>query len=153
MTAETMKAVREALKAIVDAFEPEMDDRLCGDEKRAIQHARSLLDAEGEKGCDAEAVEARFQEARSREHAKWVDGDDEPQPRPSVDAGWRPIETAPKDGTDILLFYREGIQVGGWDALWHWMADVGDGCTTISGQPTHWLPLPPPPSGDGRGMI
>lgn len=59
---------------------------------------------------------------------------------------WQPIETAPRDGTRILLF-REGwhvnCAVGYWRIDWHEFAPVGGECFP---QPTHWMPLPPPPS-------
>ena len=55
---------------------------------------------------------------------------------------WRPIETAPKDGTHIQL-YRPEIQfVGYWsDAGW-----CMQGCKMIDPAPTHWMPLPQPVS-------
>jgi hypothetical protein len=61
--------------------------------------------------------------------------------------GWQPIETAPKD-REILLYgkrrFTDGIAQGAWNSggamhLPHWMGDVT--------QPTHWMPLPSPPSG------
>ncbi len=81
---------------------------------------------------------------------------------------WQPIETAPKDGTKVLLYLDEGdIADGYWepkeedglesmgcDAGWH-----NDVATMFPGRsfgnpkyysdainpPTHWQPLGPPP--------
>lgn len=63
---------------------------------------------------------------------------------------WQPISTAPKDGTDILLgMYRpEFVDPIVMNSCWldreerggHWMD--WDGCPT----PTHWMPLPEPPT-------
>ena len=58
---------------------------------------------------------------------------------------WQPIETAPKDGTEIIV-YRPDAGVFG--------AFYSDECwfCTYSGEdfslepPTHWMHLPPPPA-------
>jgi Protein of unknown function (DUF551) len=76
---------------------------------------------------------------------------------PAEEDGWRPIETAPKDGTWILGWSKCGavedcIQVWrcyyefheGW--FWQNAADTSD----LDHQPTHWRPLPPAPEGGER---
>jgi uncharacterized protein DUF551 len=70
--------------------------------------------------------------------------------------GWQPIETAPKDGSNIMLYYPlEGLDKS-WERIvfcywserennWVWS---GRACRTFSRgfQPTHWMPLPEPPN-------
>lgn len=99
--------------------------------------------------------------------------------RVRADSAWQPIETAPKDGTPIVL-YRAGWDTlplahwGAQDAVdedhldvyfygWHlkdefenfggeqdgflgWNEDIADGA-----MPTHWMPLPQPPTVAQRG--
>lgn len=58
---------------------------------------------------------------------------------------WRPIETAPKDGTAVLLNLPEmGDVVSGafCDGRWE---DNGMAQCRFMGDPTHWMPLPEPP--------
>jgi hypothetical protein len=76
---------------------------------------------------------------------------------PSTGAGgWRPIETAPRDGTPILAFcVHPNARYAGEDfAEWteivvtRWIDHNGGGWTWhgICGQHTHWMPLPAPPA-------
>ncbi|WP_176928754.1 DUF551 domain-containing protein [Variovorax sp. YR634] len=64
---------------------------------------------------------------------------------------WQPIETAPKDGTSILLYTSEGIIEGYWSHN-DWEQSpchaTYDGCggVAINCRPTHWMPLPAPPT-------
>lgn len=67
---------------------------------------------------------------------------------------WQPIETAPKDGTYVLLWLSGdgyhgprncNITVGvHTDSGWYYIADGAGGKT--SDEPSHWMPLPDPPS-------
>ena len=84
---------------------------------------------------------------------------------------WQPIETAPKDGTWVML-YRPHADFGAWDTIvfarwyedeWAWPQEVFDPyeppdlderddrgffaheCFTDASNFTHWMPLPAPP--------
>lgn len=68
-------------------------------------------------------------------------------------AGWRPIETAPRDGTRVLVWRpRESDDHVAHAGVDHWRDDNaggGSGSWYRSRryqQPTHWMPLPAPPS-------
>lgn len=75
---------------------------------------------------------------------------------------WKPIETAPKDGTDILIAQAgcERVYKGGWAT----QAETGHGAWRVSDNfwseaegaflsikltddfATHWMPIPAPPA-------
>ena len=57
--------------------------------------------------------------------------------------GWRPIETAPKDGTNILVYSKGRIISACWSIAMEDWAEVLHGYTMFP--PTHWQPLPKPP--------
>ena len=72
--------------------------------------------------------------------------------------GWQPIETAPKDGTEIFLHCPGSTRpkIGSWrvDGLMSergemWLDDSYDDFSTSFEScpldPTHWMPLPTPP--------
>lgn len=80
------------------------------------------------------------------------------QPRPSredVADGWRPIESAPTDGTPVWAYQPNGTPQGAQFIAW--MDDHIDcGLCWFDEQdsepePTHWRPLPPPPEGELSG--
>lgn len=61
---------------------------------------------------------------------------------------WQPIETAPKDGTDIVLYHRlwEGYVRHGCCRDGVWIAECGKtGWYAVGIPPSHWMPLPEPP--------
>lgn len=61
---------------------------------------------------------------------------------------WRPIDTAPKDGTYIILahFGEDGVEVVGGD--WNLYPKEGQeglhGFRAWIDDPTHWMPIVPP---------
>jgi len=79
--------------------------------------------------------------------------------------GWQPIETAPRDGTAIILAASHGVSVGWWEDSeptfkWRFVDDFDltpTGCCDDESDdrvpcngmhadtPTHWQPLPTPP--------
>ena len=73
---------------------------------------------------------------------------------PLPGGGWQDISTAPKDGTLVDLFYPERGRLT--DAAWGptgWGRHEWRGSHTVrmvpSEKPTHWMPLPAAPTGDG----
>lgn len=65
---------------------------------------------------------------------------------------WQSIETAPKDGSKILLADYSGFAARGTDGVWicsgRWLSPEGywwDGIERLY-TPTHWQPLPTPPT-------
>jgi hypothetical protein len=74
--------------------------------------------------------------------------------------GWQPIDSAPRDGTEILTISKSGIRVTRYDPMaypsknnpiWKWFigmedkSPIGGGAGTYC-HPTHWRPLPDPPA-------
>lgn len=59
---------------------------------------------------------------------------------------WQPIETAPKGGTEILVWNNGTILHVRWGGDFHnaWMLVHG---IDFADHATHWMPLPEPPKG------
>lgn len=66
-------------------------------------------------------------------------------------AGWQPIETAPRDGTQVLATWgytwevnRPHVEVceTGEEGIWFYSYDGH----SPQVPPTHWMPLPEPPT-------
>ena len=71
------------------------------------------------------------------------------------DMKWQPIETAPEDGTEVLVYVwvsldqKHDMAVAAWrKGMWDMFpADVkGKKRWREFGCPTHWMPLPEPPN-------
>lgn len=66
--------------------------------------------------------------------------------------GWQPIETAPKDGTNILAWWANPhaepiiISWDGHNGEWSLWCFCVDGSTAATEEFSHWMPLPEPPS-------
>lgn len=71
-----------------------------------------------------------------------------------MDSNWRPIDSAPRDATDVLVTDGHRVYVAGWwqepdepdeDGEWTcYMDAIEDPRCPI--EPTHWMPLPAPPA-------
>jgi hypothetical protein len=63
---------------------------------------------------------------------------------------WKPIASAPKDGTEIWAYNGEQARMrwteGECYALWIWADDLVSDADPCPDQPTHWMPLPPAPT-------
>jgi hypothetical protein len=77
--------------------------------------------------------------------------------------GWRDIASAPKDGTAVLIAQIVPADARRWSVLeghyvsrrdgpdtWYGANDYGDEEFSQPYEPTHWQPLPPPPTRSGR---
>lgn len=72
--------------------------------------------------------------------------------------GWRPIETAPKDGTSILVcdVKSDSVDQVEWstefddDGMWHATGGKRKTGNSLGYQAKLWMPLPRPPKGCGH---
>lgn len=60
-------------------------------------------------------------------------------------SGWQPIETAPKDTTEVIVMIRPKVIRLGWYFAPSSMTFGWRDENNRSIKPTHWMPLPPPP--------
>jgi hypothetical protein len=60
----------------------------------------------------------------------------------AMSSTWQPIESAPTNGTVLLVFGSRGVERG-WCVAGRWYWDGGSSLVDV---PTHWMPLPPAPS-------
>lgn len=109
-------------------------------------------------GVDAQGLREGFTAADMATAAAQGFMDGVAAPRPAVAAGWKSIETAPKDGSYLLLWeqYSDAPFVGYWsDGSWsvsheHVDAEGGwDGANVVDALSmpiTHWMKLPEAPN-------
>ncbi len=66
---------------------------------------------------------------------------------------WRPLDTAPKDGTRVLLYLpkplgKTHIVIGHWqtrnDEAPRWSLELDSAHQEMPPEPSHWMPLPSP---------
>lgn len=82
-------------------------------------------------------------------------------PKQAIQEGWKPIETVPKDGTQVIIkcsggrvataFYDDKPFVGeGWHVVVPFLGGFGSGTDTFiffpEDMPTHWMPIPTAPT-------
>lgn len=72
-------------------------------------------------------------------------------PQPPAVPEWQPIETAPKNGSDVLLCWWSTFYADQGEWVFE-CAPAGNidvarqGCGYLHGHATHWMPLPEPPT-------
>lgn len=78
------------------------------------------------------------------------DTDSPPLDIRSAMSEWQSIETAPRDGTRVLIADQNTWMAvaRNWPCNGFWIEDAASGLRL--NDPTHWMPLPTPPSGQGR---
>ena len=130
--------LRDDLRALLDRFtrqEQESRRLAAGYTPASVEAAyeRGMAEARGRDAQDLAAIVARLDESH----------------------GWQPIETAPKDGTPILVFMRDDYMARAWQyedgdrrklvALASWTDHNGGGWVSYHpGKPTFWKPLDTP---------
>lgn len=138
---------KEMAERIVKAYYPD-DDEL-------LESIRAALNAERER-C------AKIAEAHEG-HGGWCSsgaGDCQSLTVKAIAAAirngrepqdWRPIETAPKDGSHVLLWYPHWSKrpmVANWERDGsHWHSEhILSWCQDDDPGPLYWMPLPPAPA-------
>lgn len=110
-----------------------------GDTEQALEAFIAMLDQAEEKGRQEERAKAASMTAQA--------------PVREV-PGWLPIETAPKDGSEMLLWLPapyNRMEKARWFDLWeNWQLgdfpdDSDEYCGIGSALPTHYMPLPSAP--------
>lgn len=70
----------------------------------------------------------------------------------SVFGEWQPIETAPKNGSEVWVYNGEQERMrwieGDEYALWVYADELLNDVDPSPEQPTHWMPLPSPPESE-----
>ena len=124
--------------------------RICGKPATCIGEYETCTDIE-EPACDA-CCGHGCEDGNCRPIAEWVIATLKEQAASQpAETRWQPTETAPKDGRDVLLYavsehgeVNDGVCIGHRLDREDWEL-VGGGLF----EPTHWMPLPLPPSEKG----
>lgn len=106
-------------------------------------------EAEAEMGCDPDGCKAHIEAFSARAEAAEAEVS-----KLKAQVEWQPIETAPRDGRAILIAAYGAVHIVRWAhsmrsrrsaRSFPWLADEG-GNAWRDDVPTHWRPLPAPPS-------
>lgn len=161
---EAVKVLRDALYTIVKRWDENVPSDCMSDEhleaRNALAATENIEQAEhvGEvrkfefgDGTFAATVNGKLLQALP--HGTKLYAAPQPAPQPAKADAWQQIETAPKDGTNILLINRKGnIASGLWQNLPRlsgWVLRGGNEPNVFFNDhhgPTHWMPLPAAPS-------
>jgi hypothetical protein len=152
----------QGLADSLDAFETELEER---EEIRGLApHARDVLQAarryasqpaQQAGGIDVEGLRREVHERFYATKAEVIDYLAAKGLLASTSRGWLPIETAPDDGTIVLLAWPNSLKrfVAISERMPDWNMEVREYCThgsggarSYHGQATHWMPLPLPPT-------
>lgn len=115
----------------------------------SIRCARAFLDAM-EAAQAGDAIDPHLSARGTDDRPRAIDTPDPSAvlPAPLPRDGWRPIAEAPKDGTQVLLWWPYWAKfpvVGYWSKREHWDS-VMVPADESNELPTHFQPLPDPPS-------
>lgn len=145
MTAQEMRTVIAVVTAIRDTIralipQPSPDAKSCEKRKdfakRLADYSSAAYEAMSQGGDHRITVDPTFAEDMLGAAALAL------SPSSTV-RGWNPIESAPKDGGDVIVYYHKRGQhvmhLAFWDAEEQSWLDA-DAC--IVSAPTHWIPLP-----------
>lgn len=150
------KEILAALDVISEAFyEKLLEGRWYVVAKAALEAAEEVKDCKdcpnyGGMEADLNAVLESIEKAESLQSLREITKLNYPEGRSTVcKHGWQPIETAPKDGTEILLYFpiywngnKPQIKSAAFDAADNiWIDNIMNWCKEDS--PTKWQPLPP----------
>lgn len=107
-------------------------------------HARHNLDA-AYADIDRHGVDDVCMKTLSRVRSQLREIEQILDSAPDNEGGWRPIETASKDGTFVLVAMKSGfVCILQYCTDRYWRPNAYD--TFKDRKPTHYMPLPAPPS-------
>jgi len=112
--------------------------------EKAANHARAQFDDRPRSPDSMDFVDGYDRATRDAEQR--IRALPLPPPPPSNSSGWQPIETAPRDGTWVLVYAGDTHVAcfSDYTSKDQWWTQ---GASLLSDpHPTHWQPLPPPPS-------
>lgn len=121
-----------------------------------LKACQNMLDAATETFKEERAkwaTEKRSLERKIKERnvalAKYQVALDKEIQRADLTPKWQGMDTAPRDGTKLMLWMKDKIYFGSWfenktyPTISRWKVELP---SSWQDQPTHWMPLPPPPA-------